>query len=309
MAWFRVHEGTPGEAVFRRLARKAQTTPANILAVWLMVNDCGSRARPRGQFAQRWDLDDASEDLGLDRPLILSILEVMEGVFIRGGAIIAWGRDQFVAPADPTGAARARRYREKRVTAAQAAPALGHEPESRASRSRHGEPAPEASKRRDESRSESEAAQGLAGRVTAYNARHATETDIEPPPPPHARTREGNGGGEFGQVTLELGPRNPAQAIAWEPEAPIVEMLERLLIPEGFWRPLIPEFIAYWHLERRHSLALLGSKFIAHCKRERARPKPSRPGGVAVGGGIAASFEGADYQGTPDASLPEFLRR
>lgn len=112
MRWCRLYVETPSDPKLRRIAHCAGTSVSHTLAVWtsMLCQAAQNEGEAWGTIAG-WDDLDCAVNLGIDRAIVFSIRQEMEGRTLDGERIIKWEHRQ--AKSD-TSADRMRRWREKK---------------------------------------------------------------------------------------------------------------------------------------------------------------------------------------------------
>jgi hypothetical protein len=126
MDWFRWHHGSVTDPKFRLVAKKAQASVAEVVAVWAFVLETASQNPERGAFGEI-DTEALDLALGMDDGTTDRILSAMhDRALIADGRIPAWDKRQ-PKREDSTAAERQRlkRQREQELALAQAAAVTG----------------------------------------------------------------------------------------------------------------------------------------------------------------------------------------
>jgi len=126
MDWFRWHHGSVTDPKFRLVAKRAQASVAEVVAVWAFVLETASQNPERGAFGEI-DAEALDLALGMDDGATARILAAMhDRTLIADGRIPAWDKRQ-PKREDNTAAERQRlkRQREQELALAQAAAVTG----------------------------------------------------------------------------------------------------------------------------------------------------------------------------------------
>jgi len=140
MDWFRVYHGMPTDPKWMLVAQRAGAgaTPGHVVAVWAVLLDHASRARPRGNV-ESIDLEAVAVGLGWPLGLVTSIYDALAARrHIVDGCVRTWG-ERNPSKFDSTNAARQKKHRAKVKKAAEAGaemPTSG--PDSNESNDRYG---------------------------------------------------------------------------------------------------------------------------------------------------------------------------
>ena len=112
MRWCRLYTETASDPKFRRIARQAGTTMANVLAVWtaMLCHTTSQDGDAWGGLAG-WDDMDIAINLDIDRGVVAAIRREMEGRVIADGRILKWDSQQ---ARNDHSAERMRRWRAKK---------------------------------------------------------------------------------------------------------------------------------------------------------------------------------------------------
>ena len=111
MDWFRWYHGTVSDPKFRVIAKKANASVAEVIAVWASMLECASQSSPRGGI-EKYDSEDMSEALGMDANAIERIRTHMNNKVLQGAFVLNWGGRQ---PKREDGSAeRAKAWRERK---------------------------------------------------------------------------------------------------------------------------------------------------------------------------------------------------
>ena len=111
MDWCRWYHGTVSDPKFRVIAKKANASVAEVIAVWASMLECASQSNPRGSI-EKYDLEDMSEALGIEANAIERIRTHMNNKVFAGVFLLNWSTRQ---PKREDGSAeRARAWRERK---------------------------------------------------------------------------------------------------------------------------------------------------------------------------------------------------
>lgn len=100
MDWYKTYHGLPADARLAVVARRAGATRASVLAVWLMLLDTASRARPRGNVS-RADAEEIAALLDIDAVQAGDIVTAFydRGLIDGDGTIAEWYERQVMSTA------------------------------------------------------------------------------------------------------------------------------------------------------------------------------------------------------------------
>lgn len=117
MSWYKISEGLPQNARLALVARQAGLARGEVLALWVYLLDCASRARPRGQVTDALDAEEIAAALDLDvERLHLALRALHDKKMISPSGVLAgWDKSQKTSTAR-TRAFRARKKEESRYT-------------------------------------------------------------------------------------------------------------------------------------------------------------------------------------------------
>lgn len=93
MHWFRWYHGTANDSKLRRIATHADTSVANVVAVWAMLLESASENSERGMIGS-WDADDVAFTLGISVDIIVCITAAMDGKLLSGQRVMNWSKRQ-----------------------------------------------------------------------------------------------------------------------------------------------------------------------------------------------------------------------
>lgn len=119
MNWFRSHHGISTDPKWSLISRRAKTTTANVVAVFLSLLDHASQQEDRGSVAG-WDTEVAAMFLGIEEDDIHAILQAMrdKGV-LTGERVTNWHKRQPKREREDDSTERVREYRERRKQTAE----------------------------------------------------------------------------------------------------------------------------------------------------------------------------------------------
>lgn len=110
MNWLCWHVGTVTDPKFAVIARRCNTTPANVIAIWAFLLERGAHGRVRGEFG-KIDPEDCASCLGIEEETIGRVLTTLDIKALTScGKVVNWDKRQNNASGE-----RVRRYREKLV--------------------------------------------------------------------------------------------------------------------------------------------------------------------------------------------------
>lgn len=112
MKWFRAYNSTPFDVKLRRVAVQAGTCTSHVLSVWfsMLCHASENEGDGRGTLAG-WDDTDCALNLGIDRAVVFSIRQEMQGRLLDNDRIIAWEKRQYQSD---NNTARVKAWREKK---------------------------------------------------------------------------------------------------------------------------------------------------------------------------------------------------
>lgn len=117
MDWFRWHHGTVTDRKWPRIASRAGTTVANVIAVWAALLESASQAESRGYaFLSDDDAEDLDAALGMPADTTRKVITELcaRGVIDDESRLAAWDKRQPKRERDDNSAERVRKFRERR---------------------------------------------------------------------------------------------------------------------------------------------------------------------------------------------------
>lgn len=110
MLWFRWHHGTVNDPKWRVVAKRADASVADVLAVWATMLEAASTSDDRGSLSS-WSAEDVAAALDLDVDMVERIRVAMDGKVISDGRVTAWRKRN--PEREDNSTERVRRFREK----------------------------------------------------------------------------------------------------------------------------------------------------------------------------------------------------
>ncbi len=121
--WFRWHHGSVSDPKMRMVAAKAETSVANVVAVWAALLEAASENADRGCIGE-FDDDLCAFTLGIDVPLLMRVkLAMRDRGMLIDDRVSAWDKRQ---PRREDETARDRKARERERKAANSVTATCH---------------------------------------------------------------------------------------------------------------------------------------------------------------------------------------
>lgn len=120
MDWFRWHHGTVADRKWPRIASRAGTTVANVIAVWAALLEAASQAEDRGAVhLSDDDCEDLDAALGMPADTTRAVIAELCARDLIGAdnRLTAWDRRQPRRERDDNSAERVRKYRERQRAA------------------------------------------------------------------------------------------------------------------------------------------------------------------------------------------------
>lgn len=117
MDWFRWHHGTVTDRKWPRIASRAGTTVANVIAVWAALLESASQAESRGYaFLSDDDAEDLDAALGMPPSTTRKVIAELcaRGMIDDENRLAAWDKRQPKRERDDNSAERVRKFRERR---------------------------------------------------------------------------------------------------------------------------------------------------------------------------------------------------
>src|SRR3954468_15384364 len=93
MQWLRVHHDLENEPKIRLVAVESGQIEAVVLAVWVRMMICASKADARGTL-EGWDDRLVGVTLGLKGSIVTEIRQAMQGVLLDGDTLTGWEKRQ-----------------------------------------------------------------------------------------------------------------------------------------------------------------------------------------------------------------------
>lgn len=112
LPWFRWHVGTVTDIKWHVIATRAETSVANVLAVWTCLLEDAAQAEQRGTV-ESWCGDDIAAYLGLDQPVVNRIWGAMQGKVLEGQRLTGWNKRQPKREDDSAERMRKHRHNQK----------------------------------------------------------------------------------------------------------------------------------------------------------------------------------------------------
>ena len=116
MDWFRWHHGTVTDRKWPRIASRAGTTVANVIAVWAALLEAASQAEDRGSVhLSDDDCEDLDAALGMPADTTRAVIAELSARDLIGddNRLTAWDRRQPKREREDNSAERVRKYRER----------------------------------------------------------------------------------------------------------------------------------------------------------------------------------------------------
>jgi hypothetical protein len=116
MDWFRWHHGTVTDRKWPRIASRAGTTVANVIAVWAALLEAASQAEDRGSVhLSDDDCEDLDAALGMPADTTGAVIAELSARDLIGddNRLTAWDRRQPKREREDNSAERVRKYRER----------------------------------------------------------------------------------------------------------------------------------------------------------------------------------------------------
>lgn len=117
MDWFRWHHGTVTDRKWPRIASRAGTTVANVIAVWAALLEFASQAELRGYaFLSDDDSEDLDTALGMPPDTTRKVIAELcaRGMIDDENRLAAWDKRQPKREREDNSAERVRKFRERR---------------------------------------------------------------------------------------------------------------------------------------------------------------------------------------------------
>lgn len=93
MQWFRWHIGTTNDPKWRVVASRADTSVANVIAIWASILESASQAENRGTV-DGWCTEDIAASLGMDPITVDRVWGAMQGKVLDGQQLTGWAKRQ-----------------------------------------------------------------------------------------------------------------------------------------------------------------------------------------------------------------------
>lgn len=93
MQWLRLHHDTPDDQKWRLVAVRSGQPVGNILAVWMMMMICASKAEDRGTL-EGWNDEIAAAVLGYRLDEVMAIRLAMTGLVLENDRLTGWNKRQ-----------------------------------------------------------------------------------------------------------------------------------------------------------------------------------------------------------------------
>jgi hypothetical protein len=116
MDWYRWHHGTVTDRKWPRIASRAGTTVANVIAVWAALLEAASQAEDRGSVhLSDDDCEDLDAALGMPADTTRAVIAELSARDLIGddNRLTAWDRRQPKREREDNSAERVRKYRER----------------------------------------------------------------------------------------------------------------------------------------------------------------------------------------------------
>jgi len=126
MDWFRWHHGTVTDRKWPRIASRAGTTVANVIAVWAAILESASQAESRGYaFLSDDDAEDLDASLGMPTDTTRKVIAELcaRGMIDDENRLAAWDKRQPKREREDNSAERVRKFRERQAALSNAAQA------------------------------------------------------------------------------------------------------------------------------------------------------------------------------------------
>lgn len=118
MDWFRWHHGTVTDRKWPRIASRAGTTVANVIAVWAAILESASQAEPRGYaYLSDDDAEDLDAALGMPSDTTRKVIAELcaRGMIDASNRLASWDKRQPKRERDDSSAERVREFRRKQA--------------------------------------------------------------------------------------------------------------------------------------------------------------------------------------------------
>lgn len=110
LPWFRWHSGTVNDPKWRVVAIRADTSVANVVAVWASILEAASEAEERGSV-ESWCADDIAANLGIDSIIVDRVWGALQGKVLEGQRLTGWNKRQ--PKREDDSGERVKRYRQR----------------------------------------------------------------------------------------------------------------------------------------------------------------------------------------------------
>lgn len=94
MNWLRWYHGSTADAKWKTIARRANTTLPNVIAVWCCVIESASNKSSERGVVSGWEHEDVGELLGLPPEIVEGIWNAMQGKVLTGQHVTNWEKRQ-----------------------------------------------------------------------------------------------------------------------------------------------------------------------------------------------------------------------
>lgn len=113
MKWFRWYHDTLNDPKWRLVAALSGQSIGNVMAVWIAVLECASKAKERGVL-ESWNDALTGVMTGMTGDDVAAVRKAMQGIVLDGDRVAAWDKRQTARPDDQS-TDRVRAHRERKA--------------------------------------------------------------------------------------------------------------------------------------------------------------------------------------------------
>jgi hypothetical protein len=110
--WLRLWHDLPTDPKWRSIARASQQRIGDVIAVFIQMLVCASKAEPRGMLFH-WSDEDAGSTIDLEADAVTAIRNAMQGRVLEGDRLIGWEKRQRKREREDDSTERVKEYRDR----------------------------------------------------------------------------------------------------------------------------------------------------------------------------------------------------
>lgn len=114
LPWFRWHTGTVTDPKWRVVASRADTSVANVVAVWATILEAASQSEERG-IVTGWCAEDIAATIGIDPITVDRIWGAMQGKVLDGQQLTGWAHRQPLREREDNSTPRVQKFRDTKT--------------------------------------------------------------------------------------------------------------------------------------------------------------------------------------------------